>query len=174
LLRLHEVLLDPSRAPADATALLRDIGTGTNFAWNAGPLAGATTFGELQSTGNLRLIDDPEIRLQIIGYYSSALGRERRIEARSTDFPKTSYTLFLRSPAPGPGTAAGSALELEPDSSVDVARARATVLSRSEAEFPGQVVAEVNRARFISAMMSGLRIEAITLLDRLARYASTI
>jgi len=93
LLRLQQALLQPSGVQPDAIALLQDIGTGTNYAWNAGPLAGATTFEELQSSGNLRLIEDPEIRFRIIRYYSSALERERRIEARSTDFPRTSYSL---------------------------------------------------------------------------------
>lgn len=75
LLRLHQVLLDPSGVQPDAVALLRDIGTGTNYAWNAGPLAGATTFEELQSSGNLRLIGDPAVRSRIIRYHSSSGGQ---------------------------------------------------------------------------------------------------
>ncbi len=55
-----------------------------------------TTFQDLRSTGNLRLIQDSEIRAKITSYYAALRAQLARVEARHTD-----YVAFVHSIIPG-------------------------------------------------------------------------
>lgn len=171
--RVARFLRSAPASASDAEAVLRDIANGTNFAWNVAPLAGRATFDDLRGTGNLGLLESGAVRHNLVRYYYSVEAAERRIDARSTDYPGISYALFRRpEAAAGPG-AATAALELLPDTSVGreeldraVARVRASQLGQ-------HVEAEINRGRFIRAMLGSLREEATTLLSELREYAGT-
>ena len=55
-----------------------------------------TTFQDLRSTGNLRLIQDFDIRAKITSYYAGVENQTARVEARHTD-----YVAFVHSIIPG-------------------------------------------------------------------------
>jgi len=162
LKRVDLFLRQPSSESPDPGALVRDLATGTNFAWNVGPLANSATYDDLRGSGNLGLIADTEVRFKVVQYYHSAEGRDRRIEARRTGFPDASYMLFLRS---------DEADEVGSDPSLTDAGLRAVLSSARDASLGGQVLAEINRARFLRGMLEGLGLEAVQLLDQLKLYA---
>ena len=55
----------------DTLRFLQALVLGSNFAWNQ-PRLRPTTFDELQSTGNLRLLRDHELRAKVVRYYTAA------------------------------------------------------------------------------------------------------
>ena len=160
LLRLSEFLQGGGR-PEDPSSLVRDLATGTNFAWNAGPLALSMTFDEMRSSGTLNLIEDEEIRLSVVAYYFSAVDRERRAAPRTTEYPDISYRLFRRGPDANELDYEEGMTALELNQVVDA-------LARSDA-FP-HVTAEINRGRFVTLQFTELRAEAMQLIRDLEEY----
>jgi hypothetical protein len=171
--RVARFLRSPPTPASDPGAVLRDVANGTNFAWNVAPLAGRATFDDLRGAGSLGLIESGVVRSMLVRYYYSVEGAERRIEARSTDYPGISYALFRRpEAAAGPG-AATSALELLPDTSVGHEELERAVARLRASQLGLHIEAEINRGRFIRAMLGSLREEATTVLSDVREYAGT-
>lgn len=85
LARVAAAFAPAAGAVADTTDLLRDIVLGSHFAW-AHPPVRNITYRELESTGNLRLVRDPELRAEIIAYYYLAEHGEDRVDGRRTGY----------------------------------------------------------------------------------------
>lgn len=161
LLRLRTLLASSDPVPADSNRFLADLGQSANFGWNVGPLTQSASFEDLRSSGKLGLIRDPSLRLELVEYYANAEGEDRRMEARKTEFPRIAYRLVPRRQEYAP--------ELEPD--LAEGGVRRLLAEVRESGLPGQIVAELNRARFIRASISDLKDQAEALLLRLQEYA---
>ncbi|HSL70715.1 MAG TPA: hypothetical protein VK864_10770 [Longimicrobiales bacterium] len=148
-------IINARAALGDTLTFLQDLINAANFSWNQ-PRVRTTTFQELQSTGNLRLISDPEIRAMIVRYYTSAEGDYLRIAARQTRYGDLTYELLPRKD------------EFVLDSAA--ARSRMSGLTNNvlRSDISGAIMAERNYATFISSMNAGLQQRALELLGRLA------
>jgi hypothetical protein len=70
--------------------------------WGSGiPLDGRTAFNEFVSTGKLGLIEENNLRAQIMEYYDFILTFERLSDHRSSDFSAISYDLVPREGSAG-------------------------------------------------------------------------
>jgi hypothetical protein len=92
---LADSVLNGGRVIRDTAAFLQAIITGSNFSWNQ-PRVRSITFQDLQSTGNLRVIRDLELRANIVRYYDSAEGVYERIRTRRTGYGALTYELLPR------------------------------------------------------------------------------
>lgn len=157
LRRLDALLSLPGSEFSPDTVLI-DLTAAANFGWNVGPLVGTATFEDLRSSGRIGLIRDSGLRSQIIEYYETAEGEDRRMQARRTEYPHISYQLvpFARDFEPGSST------DDEFASSDDVE----ALLGRiRDSELPRHILAETNRAHFVRGSVSELRQDAFELLD---------
>lgn len=160
LLRLRSLLESSNPIPADSGQFLDDLGQSANFGWNVGPLTKSASYEDLRSSGKLGLIRDPALRLALVRYYSDAEGEDRRMEARKTAYPMIAYRVVPRRTEYFP--------ELEPGLGIDgvrqlLAEARSIGLS-------GEIIAELNRARFIRKSITDLKVRAVELLGQLEAY----
>ena len=148
-------IINARAALGDTLTFLQALINAANFSWNQ-PRVRTTTFQELQSTGNLRLISDPEIRAMIVRYYTSAEGDYLRIAARQTRYGDLTYELLPRKD------------EFVLDSTA--ARSRMSSLTNSvlRSDISGAIMAERNYATFVRSMNAGLQQRALELLARLA------
>lgn len=165
LRRLGLLLGSATSTVTDTSTFRADLSDASNFGWNVGPLATAATYEDLRSSGRLGLIRSADLRARIISYYTHAIGAERRIEARSTEYPHIAYRLIPQAgglEATGHGgeerAVIGNLEEL-------LSALRASGLS-------DHVVAERNRALFIRNAVGELRSEADSLLNQISAYAS--
>ena len=83
-------------APEDTETFLMNIARGGMQGSSVDGWVNDTTFRDLRSTGNLRLIRDPDIRAQIANYYATVDSQIARVQARHTD-----YVGFVHSVIPG-------------------------------------------------------------------------
>jgi hypothetical protein len=150
-----DVLLTSPDTGFHPDTVLADWAAAPNFGWNVGPLASEATFEDLRSSGKLGVIQDPGLRSQVIEYYESAAGEDRRIEARRTAFPTVAYRLI-------PFDRAESASEFATASDVS-----ALLGKIRESELPGYILAETNRANFIRGSITRIQGLAAELLDAL-------
>ena len=153
-LRRLDALLSSPGAVADPDTLVADLTAAANFGWNVGPLAETATFEDLRSSGRLSLIRNRNLRGQVIRYYETAVGEDRRMEARETQYPHISYRVvpFSR----GPNEEDEYATANDPTELLEALRA---------SELPQHVLAERNRARFIRGSITDLRERALSLLS---------
>jgi hypothetical protein len=155
-LALVDSVLNGRAALRDTITFLQAIISASNFAWNQ-PRVRTTTFAELQSTGNLRLLRDQNLRAQVVRYYASAEGDYLRIEGRRTRYGPLTYELLPRRAEFG----------------LDSARARMRLApllqSIMRSDLPGAIVAEQNLANFVGEMNAGLKTRSVELLQRLER-----
>ena len=105
-LRRLDALLSLPGSDFSPDTVLIDLTAAANFGWNVGPLVGTATFEDLRSSGRIGLIRDSGLRSQIIEYYETAEGEDRRMQARRTEYPHISYQLvpFARDFEPGSST----------------------------------------------------------------------
>ncbi len=152
-LRRLDALLSSRTSDFEPDTVLADLTAAANFGWNVGPLAGTATFEDLRSSGRLGLIRDQNLRGEIIEYYETAEGEDRRMEARETQYPHISYQLvpFSR----GPSNEDEYARAEDVDVLLDAIRS---------SELPRHILAEANRARFIRGSIIDLRQRAVELL----------
>ena len=146
------------RSPVnDTTAFLQAVISASNFAWNQ-PRVRTTTFQELHSTGNLRLLRDPELRAAIVQYYTSAEGDYLRIEGRRTRYGPLTYELLPRR------------TEFALDSTVARARRAELLQAIIRSDLARATTAERNLATFLNDINAGLKRRSIELLDRVQRH----
>ncbi|HUP87744.1 MAG TPA: DUF6090 family protein, partial [Longimicrobiales bacterium] len=93
---LDVLLRLPSGEMFDTLKFLRAIAGGSRQAF-ANPPVARTTFSELENTGGLRLIADPQLRSDIARYYMSAEYSDIRIDRRRTSYGPLSYRLVPQS-----------------------------------------------------------------------------
>jgi len=141
---------------SDTLSFLQALVDGSNLGWNQ-PALRTTTFQDLQSTGNLRLVRDQELRAQIVAYYTSADGAYDRIRARRTAYGPLTYQLVPR------------AQEFVLDSAA--VRPRLPQISRRvfDSELSDAITAERNFGLFFQTMIVGLHERAVELLHALQR-----
>ncbi len=155
-LRRLDALLSSRTSDFEPDTVLADLTAAANFGWNVGPLAGTATFEDLRSSGRLGLIRDQNLRGEIIEYYETAEGEDRRMEARETQYPHISYQLVPFSRGPSNSEYAGAE---DVDVLLDAIRS---------SELPRHILAEANRARFIRGSIIDLRQRAVELLKSIA------
>lgn len=148
-------------AVSDTAQFLSALAASSNFGWNVGPLGGRATYEDLRSSGKLGLIRDHTLRASIIAYYESADSEDRRIEARKTEYPRIAYRLVPSARTAEPGRF-GASEQVAPDDFDGLLR---TIRS---SDLASHSVAERNRALFIRNVVSGLRVEAVQLLEDIA------
>jgi hypothetical protein len=138
----------------DTISFLQAVVTASNFAWNQ-PRVRTTTFQELHSSGNLRLLRDEDLRAQVVRYYTSAEGDYLRIEGRRTRYGPLTYELIPR----------------KAEFTLDSARARAqsgpVVHAIMRSDLRAAIMAERNLANFVGEMNAGLKRRSVELLERI-------
>ena len=144
-------------AVRDTTAFLQAVISAANFAWNQ-PRLRTTTFQELRTTGNLRLLRDAQLRAAIVQYYTSAEGDYLRIEGRRTRYGPLTYELMPR----------------ESEFTLDSARTRTRndrfVQTIMRSDLAAATIAERNLANFVDEINAGLERRSIELLKRVQRH----
>jgi hypothetical protein len=152
-LTLVDSVLNAGVVLRDTTTFLQAVISAANFAWNQ-PRLRTTTFQELHSTGNLRLLRDPDLRAAIVQYYASAEGDYLRIEGRRTRYGPMTYELLPRS------------AEFALDSAGTRMRNGPLVQTILRSDLSAAIVAERNLANFVDEINAGLERRAIELLQR--------
>lgn len=142
----------------DTLGFLQALVSGANFAWNQ-PRVRTTTFDELQSTGNLRLLRDQDLRTKVVRYYTTAEGDYLRIAGRRTRYGPLTYELLPRK------------AEFVLDSAAVRVQSRRFVETLLRSELAPAIVAERNLATFVAEMNAGLKQRAILLLRDLEQHA---
>ena len=89
------VIRGHSPVPADLGWFLKHVARGGVSGTSADSWYTDTTFQDMRATGNLRLIQDPEIRAEISEYYEEMQRESLRVEARFSD-----YALFVHAVMP--------------------------------------------------------------------------
>ena len=80
------VIRGQSPVPADRVAFLKLVSLGGVLGTSAGSWFTDTTFQDMRTTGNLRLIKDAAIRAEISEYYEMLQRQTRRVERRFSDY----------------------------------------------------------------------------------------
>ena len=80
------VIRGQSQVPADVEGFLKHVARGGIAGTSAITWYTDTTFQDMRATGNLRLIQDPDIRAQISRYYEAVQLEALRVEARFTNY----------------------------------------------------------------------------------------
>ena len=169
--RVRSILLDTDNPINDPEAFLRDIIDGANYGWNQFA-AQHTTFDELLGSGKFGLIQDAFLREGIASYYAFDTGRQRRIDARETQYPEISYWLVPRKNEGLFEDGFARSFEIEPDLS-DVSIDRLLTDVRSS-DLGTHVSAEINLARFVRNLSVRMRDICLDLIERLEAYRQTI
>ena len=138
----------------DTLMFLQALVLGSNFSWNQ-PRVRTTTFEELQSTGNLRLLRDQKLRTQVVRYYTSAEADYLRIAGRRTRYGPLTYELLPRKG------------EFVLDSAAARAQSKVLVDALMNSEIDTAIRAERNLATFVAEMNAGLKQRAHELLRAL-------
>ena len=80
------VIRGRSPVPADIEGFLKHVARGGIAGTSAATWYTDTTFQDMRATGNLRLIQDPEIRAKISRYYEAVQSEALSVEARFTNY----------------------------------------------------------------------------------------
>ena len=129
--------------------------------WGFLPTASAT-FDDLQSTGALGLISDPDLRFAIANYYRAYEWSSELTNARRSGFPDFAYEIVPR-PVGDDFTAASISMD-------QLERLRIALASP---EFPRLATAEINRIHYMLTEFALLRTQAIQLLSRVELQADS-
>lgn len=156
-LALVDSVLHGDAVLRDTTTFLQAIISGSNFSWNQ-PRVRTTTFQELHSTGNLRLLRDPHLRAAIVRYYASAESDYLRIAGRRTRYGALTYELLPRQ------------TEFALDSAKARMRSGPLVQTIMRSDLAAAIVAERNLANFVYEINAGLRLRSLELLQRVERH----
>jgi hypothetical protein len=162
LLRLHSLLQSSDPTPSDSARFLSDLGQSANFGWNVGPLTRSASYEDLRDSGKLGLVQEPNLRLALVRYYTAAEVADRRMDARKTDYPRIAYRVVPRQSEYGP--------ELEPDLGIDGAGVLLSAVRQSG--LSAEVIAELNRGRFVRKTITELKAQAIEVLGQLEAYSA--
>ncbi|MCH7503606.1 MAG: hypothetical protein IIA10_09660 [Proteobacteria bacterium] len=86
------VVRGQARVPEDVVMFLRNISRGGMMSATAQPWVTSTTFEDLRSTGNLRLIRDPDVRAAISSYYDGMSNLFDRMQGRHSGYVSFVHT----------------------------------------------------------------------------------
>lgn len=89
------VIRGHSPVPADLEWFLKHVARGGVSGTSVDSWYTDTTFQDMRATGNLRLIQDPDVRAEISEYYEGMQRESLRVEARFSD-----YALFVHALIP--------------------------------------------------------------------------
>jgi len=170
LLRIQAVFAVAGSVPDDRVQFLQDVIDGGNYGWTQVE-ARRTTFSELLGSGRFGLIRNARLREFINEYYDFDTSVHERIDARETDFPHLSYLLVPRENEEGAEGVRGQAdvasglSDAEIDSLVDAVLA---------SPLEGQLVGEINLARYIRNISRRVDARCRELKEQLEGYRATI
>jgi len=119
------------------------------------PVLQQTTFREILSSGQLSLILDIELRLQLTQFYHTVVQREERSTARSSDFPKIAYRLIPREE------------EISLKEGLSDAEIDQIVESVLNSQLRNFVIPEQNRAKFMLSIWNNMKKESSQISDRI-------
>ena len=92
LIQLREVAQNGALGDRSPESLLILISQSVTYGWSP-PQARTITFDDLQGGGQMSLIRDAILRMEISKYYYLAAHSARRLEVRKTPYPKLIYQL---------------------------------------------------------------------------------
>jgi hypothetical protein len=149
-----DILLAVSQGGTDLTpdsvaTLLR---LSTSYGWMI-PEGQVSAYKELESTGGLRLISDPELRSDIVSYYEDWRRQSERMDRHRSEYPNSVYALLPHSVLRGGGPVNREAGEL-------IGRLRTQRLR-------DQVNHEANYAALFEGVHSDFRDQVESLLPRI-------
>ena len=156
--------------PEDSTQFLNDIVIGANYGWNQGS-AQRATFNDLLGSGKLTALSNHEVRAAIVDYYEEYETEHVRIDERETEFPKISYQLVPRGET---FESIVGAIEGKAETDLSDEYVRARVTAARESSIKDHVIAEINLARFIRGVTSGLRADAANLIGAIKEHQEAI
>jgi len=150
----------------DAAEFLADVITAANFGWNQG-LSERSTFDELVATGDLGIIGDDALRLEISQYYRDYEDEHLRIEERETEYPNLSYQLVPRGGTLFNGEVVDESILKQGLSEAELQRLVERVLN---SPMEGPLTAETNLAAFMRGITLKMQAEARSLALTLQNY----
>ena len=147
--------------PDDKLGFLRDVSLGGVLGASVDDWYTDTTFRDMLATGNMRLIQDPDIRAIVSQYYAETENRTTRVAARFTD-----YFMFVHSIMPAE---LRDDLDMEALEQFGVDFAIQRIMSD---DFRMLLNQEYNLLLFMETL--AYEQQAQTTLDRLDAYRSTL
>lgn len=142
-----------STAIGDTLAFLKTVGLAGSMGVANATWVQRTTFNEMNSTGNLRLIRDPELRARVVRYYTDMQVLGNRVDSRRSNYALSVHRLM---PA-------------EMRDSLDLDNVRQFNLHRllkriTTSEFEDELNQEINYALFVRLMVMDFRNQTNELL----------
>ena len=168
LLRVKTVFTDGQSS--DLHSFLNDIIVGADFGWNQG-IAQRSTYDDLQGSGKLGIIENPDIRFKVTTYYRNYKDSHNRIDERETAYPHLSYQLVPRSMITH---GSGEVMERKVESGLSSEQLSELVELVKESSIKDHVTAEINLARFINGITIDIQSQAMVLVKQLEEYQKEI
>ena len=168
LLRVRSTLYGDD--PQDINQFFNDIIIGANYGWNQGATQRGT-FNDLLGSGSLRIIDNSDVRAQIVAYYDEYDSAHVRIDERETGYPNVSYQLVPRNPT---AMQNDTVVELQLETGLSDEFLNERFKAAQDPSFRNHVIAEINLARFIRGITFDLQTKAVNLTRRLKEYQAEI
>ncbi len=138
----------------DKRGFLESVILASTFGWEQPPLE-QTTFREILNSGQLSLILNTELRLQLTRFYHFVTQSEERSNLRMSQFPRIAYKLIPRE----------SENELKESlSDEEIGEIVASVL---KSDLQSHLISEQNRARFIIDIWDNMKTQSIELQSKL-------
>ncbi len=138
----------------DKRSFLEGVILASTFGWEQPPLE-QTTFREVLNSGQLGLILDAELRLQLTRFYHFVTQSEERSNLRMSQFPRTAYKLIPRE----------AENELKKSlSEEEISEIVATVLN---SDLQSHLISEQNRAKFMIDIWDNMKTESNELQSKL-------
>jgi hypothetical protein len=138
----------------DKKSFLESVILASTFGWEQPPLE-QTTFREILNSGQLSLILDTELRLQLTRFYHFVTQSEERSNLRMSQFPRIAHKLI---PWEGEN-------ELQESLSDEaISEIVATVL---KSDLQSHLISEQNRAKFIIDTWDSMKTQSIELQKKL-------
>jgi len=138
----------------DKKGFLESVILASVFGWEQ-PALEQTTFREVLSSGQLSLILDTELRLQLTQFYHTVTQREERSNLRMSAFPRIAYQLIPREK------------ENELKSSLSDDEISEIVAAVLKSDLYAHLISEKNRAKFIVGIWDDMKVESIELQSKL-------
>jgi hypothetical protein len=170
LLRLRSDFSANNLRMNDSIRFIKDLITGSDYGWNQVE-ARRTTFSELLGSGRFSLIRDSRLREIINEYYDFDSSVHERIDARETDFPHLSYLLI---PRENEGTVDGVRGLAEIESALTEVEIDRLVSSILASPIEGQLVGELNLARYLRNVGQRVQSRCRDLISELEAYREVI
>ncbi len=138
----------------DKKGFLESVILASTFGWEQPPLE-QTTFREILNSGQLSLILDTSLRLQLTRFYHFVTQSEERSNLRMSQFPRIAYKLIPRE----------EENELKESlSDEEISEIVATVL---KSDLQSHLISEQNRAKFIIDIWGNMKTQSIELQKKL-------